>query len=284
MLLKVEAEVQVQVPIRNAVVIRTLFKIMMRFFTKQTRFLYVACRITVLFSIFSLLILACAPTKPPPTPSGYPKPYKTMGKWYQPVPDAKNYKERGIASWYGKPFHGRKTSNGEIYNMHALTAAHKTLPFDTLVRVKNLDNNKKIDVRINDRGPFVHKRIIDLSYSAAQKLGVVIPGTAKVEITAIGIAIPSGGEKDAFRPYTPVDFYQGSFTFQVGAFRDRKNAQRQRGILARKYKNAHIAVHDSGDGIYYRVRVGRVSNLEEAIRQEDALIKDGFHDVFIVAE
>lgn len=238
----------------------------------------------VLFLLMYLFIQGCAKIKPMPSTTGYPRPYKAMGKWYQPVPYATGYNEQGIASWYGPEFHGKKTSNGEAYNMYDMTAAHKILPFDTLVRVTNMSNREQIDVRINDRGPFAHERIIDLSYSAAKKLGIIGPGTAKVEIAAIGTAIPSEASADNLESFTPVDFYKGNFTFQVGAFRDQKNAQRQKEILAQKYMNAHIAVYDSGDGIYYRVRVGKCINLEEAIRQEAVLAEDGFHDVFIVAE
>jgi rare lipoprotein A len=114
----------------------------------------------------------------------YPKPYKISGKWYQPLPYARGYRERGLASWYGKKFHGRKTANGETYNMYGISAAHKTLPLGTYVTVKNLDNGKTLVVRINDRGPFVKGRIIDLSYGAAKKLGVVGPGTARVDVLA----------------------------------------------------------------------------------------------------
>jgi len=206
-----------------------------------------------------------------------------MGKWYQPVPDAKGYEERGIASWYGEPFHGEKTSNGEIYDMYGFTAAHKTLPFGTLVSVRNLENGQKINVRINDRGPFVHGRIIDLSYSAADKLGIIGRGTARVELVAVGIALsPKTGNTPG--SYDAVDFSRGNFTFQVGAFRDRKNAQQQKQTLSRKYENVHIDKYDTGQGIYYRVRVGSVSTLDEAVKQESALIRDGFHDIFIVAE
>jgi rare lipoprotein A len=108
--------------------------------------------------------------------------------WYQPLPHARDFRQRGEASWYGRDFHGRQTASGEIYDMYAMTAAHKTLPLGTYVRVQNRDNNKTVDVRVNDRGPFVRGRIIDLSYTAAHKIGVVGPGTAAVEIAALGAA------------------------------------------------------------------------------------------------
>jgi len=188
----------------------------------------------------------------------------------------------GKASWYGKKFHGRKTANGEIYDMYAISAAHKTLPIGTYVRVHNLLNNKKIEVRINDndRGPFVRGRIIDLSYAAAKKIGIVRLGTAKVKIVALGFAGESEPKTDKRRTYVPVNYYAGNFTFQVGAFCDRQF----RGKLAQQYKNAHITTYDGGDAIYYRVRLGKCSSLEQAAEYEKYLNKNGFNDAFIVAE
>ena len=169
------------------------------------------------------------PAKPSPDVArpSKPKPYKVLGQWYTPMADARGFQQRGIASWYGEDFHGRQTSNGETYDMYGISAAHKTLPLGTYVRVVNLDNNRSLDVRINDRGPFVHGRIIDLSYGAARKLGVVGPGTAPVEIVALGT--PAPGTSPDKPGYLPVDYYSGNFTFQVGAFVDRANAQRLTG-------------------------------------------------------
>jgi len=207
-----------------------------------------------------------------------------MGKWYQPLHYAKDFVQVGKASWYGKKFHGRKTANGEIYDMYAISAAHKTLPIGTYVRVHNLISKKEIVVRINDRGPFVRGRIIDLSYAAAKKIGIVGPGTAKVKIVALGVAKKSEPKSDKRSTYIPVNYYAGNFTFQVGAFSDRQNAERFREKLAQKYKNSHITSYDSGDAIYYRVRVGKCSNLERAAEYEKYLNKNGFNDAFIVAE
>jgi len=114
------------------------------------------------------------------------KKYRVRGQTYYILPSSKGYHEKGIASWYGKPFHGRKTANGETYNMYNLSAAHKSLPLNSVVKVKNLKNNKEIILRITDRGPFKGNRVIDLSYAAAKKLGMVEQGLAKVEIKAIG--------------------------------------------------------------------------------------------------
>jgi rare lipoprotein A len=228
-------------------------------------------------------ISGCATSQPPPQkPAGYPKPYKVFGKWYQPLPDSKGFRQRGIASWYGKDFHGKKTSNGEIYDMYAMTAAHKTLPLGTYVRVHHLENNRKLEVRINDRGPFVRGRIIDLSYTAAKELGLVGPGTAKVEIVALGT--PAATDGGTGRTFVQGDYYSGNFTFQVGAFSNRENAERLKRKLDEQYKNAHITRYDRGDKIFYRVRVGAFKTLEDAVVNEAILIQDGYADAFMVAE
>mgnify|MGYP001544889371 FL=1 len=228
-------------------------------------------------------ISGCATSEPPPQkPAGYPKPYKVLGKWYQPLRDSKDFRQRGIASWYGKDFHGKKTSNGEIYDMYAMTAAHKTLPLGTYVRVHNLENNRKLEVRINDRGPFVRGRIIDLSYTAAKELGLVGSGTAKVEIVALGT--PAATDGGAGPTFVRGDYYSGNFTFQVGAFSNRENAERLKRKLDEQYKNAHITRYDRGDKIFYRVRLGAFKTLEDAVLNEALLIQDGYADAFMVAE
>jgi rare lipoprotein A len=242
-------------------------------------------------SLFMLMFSAgCSTVETPSSPSrtttsqpASPRPYKVMGKWYQPRAHAHGFRQKGIASWYGKKFHGRKTANGEVYNMYGVSAAHKTLPFNTVVRTRNLDNGKVLDIRVNDRGPFVSGRIIDLSYGAANKLGVVGPGTAKVEIVALGAVKGPQDLKKEKPSYTPVDYNSGVFTFQVGAFRDRGNAEKLREKLDRSYKNAHIAVHNGSDGVYYRVRVGHFTTLEGARSGEEVLIQEGY-DPFIVAD
>ena len=166
--------------------------------------------------------------------------------------------------------------------MYAMTAAHKTLPLGTFVRVHNLENNREVEVRVNDRGPFVRGRIIDLSYTAAKDIGIVGPGTARVEVVALGTPVATSGGSST--SYVQGDYYSGNFTYQVGAFVNRENAEKQKQILAKKYKNAHIAVFDRGDQIFYRVRVGKFSSLEEAVRQELILIEDGYTDAILIAE
>jgi rare lipoprotein A len=253
----------------------------------QVRTLLIGYRFIFIFALFALFVYACASSTstyspPPPSKPGHPKPYKVLGKWYQPLPHSEGFRQSGLASWYGRDFHGKKTSNGEIYNMYAMTAAHKTLPLGTYVSVHNLENNRSAVVRINDRGPFVRGRVIDLSYTAAKDIGIVGPGTAKVEVVALGRRTSTSGGTAS--TYTAEDYSHGKFTFQVGAFLDRGNAERQKRVLAQRYKNAHITVYDRGDKIFYRVRVGRFTTLQEAIEQEEILIQDGFPDAILVAE
>jgi rare lipoprotein A len=237
--------------------------------------------------LFFLLVQACATLEPPqrrpPTQPGQPKPYRVNGSWYQPLSHARGFEQEGVASWYGRKFHGRKTSNGEVYDMYAVSAAHKTLPLGTYVRVRNLDNNRTLDVRINDRGPFVRGRIIDLSYAAAKALDVVDKGTAPVRITALGAPAASSGPGEG-KQYVPLDYYSGNFTFQVGAFTERANAERLVQRLDRIYKDAHQVAYFDGSRTFYRVRVGRSTDLEEAEGYERILRQSGFPETFIVAE
>lgn len=231
-----------------------------------------------------MLCIGCATPAPPPRHPGAQKPYQINKQWYRPIAEADGFRQKGLASWYGADFHGRKTANGEIYNMHDMTAAHTILPLNTWVRVQNLDNNKKIDVRINDRGPFVRGRIIDLSYKAATALGVVGPGTAPVEIVALGksAGVPAGGSGE--RRYIPVPYDIGPFAVQVGAFKNIENAERLKRRLDRSYQSARIVAFDNGSDILYRVRVGRIPSLTDAGTFEQNLIKNGFPEAMVVAE
>jgi rare lipoprotein A len=145
---------------------------------------------------------------------GNHSPYTVLGKTYKVLPSSKGYHERGIASWYGSKFHGRRTSSGELYDMHLATAAHKSLPLPTYAEVTNLDNGRKMIVKINDRGPFHEGRIIDLSYAAAIKLGVDKTGTARIDVRAIDV-------KTSKR--SSVKVADGTF-LQVGAFSKRRTA------------------------------------------------------------
>ena len=168
--------------------------------------------------------------------------------------------------------------------MYAMTAAHKTLPFDTYVKVRNLKNNSTVEVRINDRGPFVRDRIIDLSYTAAKQVGVVGPGTATVEIVALGSIAQSKTPDNIGRSYAQANYSQGNFTVQIGAFSELKNAERLKQKLDRSYKNTHISIYYDGYDTFYRVRVGRCPTLEQANRYEAFMIQNGFKNAFAIAE
>lgn len=167
--------------------------------------------------------------------------------------------------------------------MHAMTAAHKTLPMGTYVRARHLDSGKTVEVRINDRGPFVCGRIIDLSYEAARRIGVVGEGTAPVEIVALGSLKETEVAGKVQRTLVPEDYYSGDFTIQVGAFKDRENAVMLRDKLALTYQNAHIGVYEGAHGTFYRVRVGRSNRLEQARRFKKVLEAAGYADAMVVA-
>lgn len=239
------------------------------------------------FLLFVLLTIAAGCASPPVSTVSYPeppqktvpRPYRVGSVWYQPIVEAKGFRERGIASWYGKQFHGKQTSSGEIYNMYDMTAAHKTLPLGTYVRVKNLETKQIVDVRINDRGPFIRKRIIDLSYAAAKKIAIVGPGTGPVEIVAL--KAPSLA---AERNYDPVDYYSGNFTVQVGAFKNRQNAENLKRRLESEYPDVSVSTYFNGRETFFRVQAGHYNHLEKVLEFEEIFIKKGFHDAFAVAK
>jgi rare lipoprotein A len=183
------------------------------------------------------------------------------GKHSKTPPAPAGYSEEGNASWYGLPFNGRRASNGEIYDMNKLTAAHRTLPFETVVRVTNLNNGKTTTVRITDRGPFVDNRIIDLSQAAAREIESIGPGVVPVRLEVLG----------------NVDVSAGFFTVQVGAFRERTNAERLRERLTASYSPIFIQQIEAGQNSFYRVRVGKISGEEAAQQYADQLrSKEGF--------
>lgn len=178
--------------------------------------------------------------------------------------------QSGTASWYGEPYHGRQTSNGEVYDMYQFTAAHKTLPFDTYVKVVNKNNGRTVIVRINDRGPFIKGRIIDLSRRAAEQIDMIGTGTAPVELylekAAAGQSAQSGNQA-----------VNGFWTIQVGSFRER---QRARGLedLLRAYRQKVFIKQHQG---FYRVRVGHFRSKTAAGDLAEALRMDGF-DVWVL--
>jgi len=200
--------------------------------------------------VVALMLLASCHHKrsvliPPPPPGAAPR-------------IALGYAETGLASWYGRPYHGRPAADGEIYDMEQMTAAHRTLPFNTWVRVFDLDTSKSVDLRIIDRGPFVDGRIIDISHAAAREIDMIGPGTARVRIEVIRLpeAVESGG-----------------FAVQVGAFRDRHNAERVRSRMEARYGTARLVARP-GNPEVWRVLVGseptenQACGLADRIRRE----------------
>lgn len=165
-----------------------------------------------------------------------------------PTPPAVGAVEVGIASWYGHPYHGRRAANGEVYDMEKLTAAHRTLPFGARLLVTNLSNGADVEVRINDRGPFVGDRIIDLSRAAAKQIGMIGPGTARVRLVVLGYGPVAG---------------QAAYAVQVGVFKDRSKAESLRNQLANRYSPA-LVVKREGDPVTYRVLTGNKATPEEA--------------------
>tara|TARA_B100000959_G_scaffold111231_1_gene117314 strand:+ start:259 stop:1086 length:828 start_codon:yes stop_codon:yes gene_type:complete len=183
-------------------------------------------------------------------------PYEVYGVTYVPIRKVSvGYAQTGEASWYGKKFHGRKTSNGDVYDMYGMTAAHKTLPLPTYLQVRNLDNGREVVVRVNDRGPFLGGRILDLSYMAAQKLGVVATGTAQVRIEVID------GPVSAKAPVQSValDRPEAVFFLQAGSFRLATNAHRLKADLAGAgVTGIRVVTVQIGQNLYHRVQVGPI--------------------------
>ncbi len=212
------------------------------------------------------------------------KPYEVLGRTWRPLSSAKGYRERGVASWYGRKFHGRRTSSGETYDMFAMTAAHPVLPLPTFVRVTSLDNDRSIVVKVNDRGPFLHGRLIDLSYAAAWKLGITKTGTGRVEVEALdpsGGTVPVTGKASdgpslwtgvAGTPTATIPVREptadGRYVVQVGSFNDLVNALELRGRL-RLAGYALLPVRDeelAGQGAPFRVLVGPYDHWGDADR------------------
>jgi len=215
------------------------------------------CPLIVPPLLFSLLLslpllFSCGPARRPPLPPS------TRGPTYQ---------EMGYASWYGKEFDGRPTSSGEIYDMHAFSAAHRTLPLGTVAEVTHLGNGRSVRVRINDRGPFVANRIVDLSYGAAKEIDMADQGLAKVRL----VAWPK-----------KADLSSRCFTVQVGSFLVEENAKRFREKMER-YGPASIFLYQTNRQLYYRVRVGEFREEEEAQDLGKRLMGDGFSPLVICA-
>lgn len=228
----------------------------------------------LLFLLAAMLVLSgCAGINKPYRTggSGSAKPYTIRGKTYRPFTSAHGFTEVGVASWYGPGFHGKLTANGERYNQNSMTAAHKLLPFNTDIRVTNLDNGKSIVVRINDRGPFVDNRVIDLSRTGAEKIGMIGPGTARVRLEAVNAKAPI---------LTPDGDMRGTFYIQVGAFRVRSNAQRLINTLKSMGLGGRLL--PSSDGALLYVQAGPFPSVDRA---EDILqtLQGRFPGLFVVA-
>lgn len=212
------------------------------------------------------------------------RPYQIDGKTYYPIPTAQGFEEAGVASWYGPNFHGRQTSCGETYDMHGLTAAHKTLPMHTWLLVKNLENDREITVRVNDRGPFSKGRVIDLTRTAADNLGFLGRGTARVKITALGEAETYlVGEETRQKFKAHPDFQSGEFYVQIGSFTDESNAKRLQERLTGQGRKMVLRTFDRGDRIFFRVQVSAGQNLSAAQAVEQEMKQAGFPDAFVVA-
>ncbi len=214
------------------------------------------------------------PRRDPVTRAGNTSPYTVFGRTYtvMPVAQAQGYRSRGLASWYGTKFHGRPTANGEIYDMNAMTAAHRSLPIPAYVRVTNLENGRTAVVRVNDRGPFHQDRIIDLSYAAAVRLGFDRKGTALVEIEVVDV--------DNVAPVQLV----GTHYLQAGAFQSRvlaENLQRRLEVAV----DYPVRVLEAADnpGIH-RVRIGPVADRVAAERLRSRLLAEQLADAHIISE
>ncbi|MFA5515673.1 MAG: septal ring lytic transglycosylase RlpA family protein [Desulfuromonadales bacterium] len=210
------------------------------------------------------------------------KPYEVNGQRYQPLRGDNHvgYVEEGIASWYGRDFHGKKTSNGETYDMHGRTAAHKTLPLGIYVKVRNLANGKEAVARVNDRGPFVRGRIIDLSYTLAKDLGVVDAGTAPVRIEALGFR---EGDAGNFQSRQPRSDAPDSFAVQIGSFSVRENADRLAAQMRSRHGAAGVKEERVGGKLFYRVRVGSYRSQDAAEKAREDLARGGYGNSFVVA-
>lgn len=224
------------------------------------------------------------PRYEPRSKYGNPVSYVVNGRRYYVMEESQGYVERGIASWYGKKFHGHRTSSGEPYNMYAMTAAHTRLPLPAYVQVTNLQNQRKVVVRVNDRGPFHPNRIIDLSYAAAKKLGITAKGTAMVEVRAIG---PVTNDKVAHNPPasdTRLEHAEFQLYLQVGAFVSRRNAEQLQQKLSRRYTKLNINAGYNAENNIYRVRIGPLASVAEADRLAETLHREGFATPHIVVD
>lgn len=198
-------------------------------------------------ALFGLSLSGCA-SKP-----AEPGTYKVLGKTYKPLTKSEGFYERGIASWYGEDFHGKKTSNGETYDMYGRTCAHKTLPLGTRLRITNLDNNREVLARVNDRGPFVDGRVVDLTYTLAKELGMAEKGISHVLLEALDGA----------------SFEEGLFTWQVGSFADRDNALRLAQKLLDRFDEVRVVEAEVNNRTVHRVQIGKYTTKSLALAEKN---------------
>ena len=214
------------------------------------------------------------------------RPYTVFGVSYHPLKTSRGYRERGVASWYGKKFHGQRTANGETYDMYAMSAAHKTLPLPSYLRVRNLNNGKSVVVRVNDRGPFRENRIVDLSYAAAAKLGILGTGTGIVEIEGLSgdqpvtqVAARAPESAPLPKAATP------RLYLQVGAFASRDNAENLKlRLTGADLKSAHIHTAELDATPLYRVRIGPLESVDESDRLAARVTAQGLPNPIVVVE
>ncbi len=237
-------------------------------------------------SVEELAIIPDAvPKVEPRSELGNMKTYEVFGKRYYVLDSSDGFTQEGIASWYGPKFHGKKTSNGEIYDMYGMTAAHKTLPLPSYLEVKNLENGRQIIVRVNDRGPFHDNRIVDLSYTAALKLDMLNQGTALVEIRALnpkshqrgGAPVETRANADAAT--APAEFY-----IQVGVFSDLTNAENLKHKLAALQAPVKVDETTLNETTAYRVKIGPLDDIETADDVVSRLGPLGIHQHRILLE
>ncbi|PCI79960.1 MAG: septal ring lytic transglycosylase RlpA [SAR86 cluster bacterium] len=221
------------------------------------------------------------------TMAGNRSPYTVLGKSYRVLPTEEGYFERGVASWYGEKFHGHKTSNGEVFDMYQVSAAHKSLPIPSFLRVTNLDNNRSIVVRVNDRGPFHGDRVIDLSYAAALKLGYADRGTARVQLESI---VATGVSRDREVSSTQNETLRVSSAaskyLQVGAFSELSIA-REVSSRVEEITNLPVfirSVNTSNNRILHRVRVGPISDPGQIQRVSQSVVAANLGSPYTVTE
>ena len=205
-------------------------------------------------------------------------------------PPITNGVQVGVASWYGPGFHGNRTANGEIYDQYELTAAHPSLALGTRVMVTNLENGRAVQVRVNDRGPFVDGRAIDLSYGAARTIGMVGPGTVRVRIEVLGpttlaaaapVAAPAALPTARPSPRPPRDVPTGSYTVEVAALSDPDKAAHLRQVLAHRFPDAFVTPLAGTSGHYYRVRIGPYPLRTAALERAERIVRLGYPAIII---